>query len=138
MFATALVELNRCSLCLRPPKKKQHPNTSSMLLNTDPSNEAWRRIDTLQRKHHSFCRESRSTKKNRRRRTDLTDNCHLAAFANPPNNSETSRENECKDNLYIEREYPTRRFEFAGRKVSWFHVGEISSIRDRFGNILHY
>lgn len=41
MLATALVELNRCSLCLRPPKKKQHPNTSSMLLNTDPSSEAW-------------------------------------------------------------------------------------------------
>lgn len=41
MFAMALVELKRCSLCLRPPKKKQHPNTSSMLLNTDPSSEAW-------------------------------------------------------------------------------------------------
>ena len=45
MFAMALVELNRCSLCLRPPKKKQHPNTSSMLLNTDPSSEAWPRME---------------------------------------------------------------------------------------------
>lgn len=45
MLAMALVELNRCSLCLMPPKKKQHPKTSSMLLNTEPRSEAW--VDTV-------------------------------------------------------------------------------------------
>lgn len=41
MFAIALVELKRCSLCFNPPKKKQHPSTSSMFEKTDPRSEAW-------------------------------------------------------------------------------------------------
>lgn len=54
MLAIALVELNRCSLCLSPPKKKQQPRTSSMFENTDPSNEAWYQVGRQRATHRCW------------------------------------------------------------------------------------